>query len=96
MRCSPTVGSAGGDASGCSDVVLDSGGRRPPPRSCWKAGSGLRSERIPLARPLLPTPHPFLYVILLAGARCPVFLALGWFLAERTMGSRGRGLTSGR
>lgn len=25
VRCGPVVGSAGGDASGCRDVVLDSG-----------------------------------------------------------------------
>lgn len=59
VRCGPAVGCAGGDASGCRDVVLDSGGRRPPPRSCRGAGTGLWRERIPLALPLLPPPHPF-------------------------------------
>lgn len=58
VRCGPAMGSAGGDASGCCDVVLDSGCRRPPPRSCREAGTGLWRERIPLALPLLP-PHPF-------------------------------------
>ena len=41
--------------------------------------------------PFFFLPTPFLYVILPAGARTPVLLALGWFLDERTMGSRGRG-----
>ena len=59
VRCGPAVRSSGGDTSGCRDVVLDSGGRRPPPRSCREAGTGLWREQIPLALPLLPLPHPF-------------------------------------
>lgn len=78
------VGSAGGDSSGCRYVVLDSGGRWPPPRSCREAGTGLWRERIPLALPLVPPPTPFLYVILPAGARCPLLPARRWCLAERT------------
>lgn len=59
MRCVPAVGSPGWDAPGCRDVVLGSSSLRPPPRSCREAGTGLWRERIPLALPLLPPPHPF-------------------------------------
>lgn len=90
-RRGPAVGCAGGDASGCRDVVLASGGRRPPPRSCREAGTGCGGSGFLWLCPFLLLPTPSLYVILLAGARSPVLRALGWSVAERTMGSRRRG-----